>query len=1205
MSIPFSQTCGNCGAQLTIKKPELIGKQIRCPKCRENLLIPAPSADDDLVQEVDPWEQDDAILENTGNLFEDNWDDQIEEAPLAPKRRRQTGSTSNSRGKKKDGTRKSKRPEESTRPAWIIPAAIGGGVLTLGALVVAAILAFTLGGSDATGEAETIAESEIAPLDIRPAPEQPSPSAQPTQPTQQPASNPPAPLPNEPVEENEHENVASSSPPATNRPAPFRPERTSRRPLTRDGEEVLSDKPPQTVVIGGELVLPFEVELINVEYRFSNGDDPPEGDWQQALSDLQESGDAPRLPLAAAVTAHQNVLFLTEAALAALQKHSLPIPVRIGRERMQVEELDDFQTAARIAREPLGRSWHNVDEAIVVLTGREDNDANYFREGKPWIHREQLFSWRPTAADAGERHLELRWKEKMSPYRGTLELDVLVLTAERSEELEYQRMEAALALDPSAWAPLPPVDDRPPRRSRRLKVGRSVQKLRSLPNDRRSEVPFVEVLPSGTDGTLATNVTEEGSEEPVELELADGTGIPLLELPIAAATAQLSPWTPTQQQPAVALENTGRLIDVRATNRWLPARRQDSPAEPASPPPARCLPTGRGDTFLFLADPQHLLVVDASNATVSGGLATDRRIADVAVCSEGPLLLLAPERFSGVQSTTSGRSIPIAAREQLVDSLSAAQLVLLDQKTLKPTRTWALPADVLAATPDSSQVFAASMHFVASLDVSDGLLTDLDSLPEVTDPLRDRPPQVAMQYLAGRNQLLVHLSSSTSRLVRLQVDEATLSQQEELQLELPNGQLQCQVETPAALFLMNRYLTFLNPTNLGGYSSCLTHPPAAWPPIVAVDPTTKTLLSVYQTRSGPFRSSAASLLIGPFAIDLSTQLPDGESVCALGPGRFLVTSATRQLFVDLKTEAAHWPFDHSARRTWNSSDEEAAPQTPETPAELIVERGDRYASVTASYRTAGWTEDGSAWFSYKFTGRSNTSLHRFDLATRSETHVLKLPYKDASIRVATCPAGVLVIAGAKHRFELYSPADLQPVWNFDDPAVIGVRCSPYHNRIAVTTATDLAVLNAESGEIEHRISRLELLRLSDSNSLVNHKLIPTRDPGLFYLGRNGYGQQEADLFGPVKIEEDRLVIVEQTGNTLLADTRQPDGYEYRFNDNDTKLNIVDASGRSHHTERFRQRIRSVVPCPTDPATALVTVGSRVTLFQTDALDSSR
>ena len=43
MGIPFSVACDSCGVQLTVKKVELIGKRVKCPKCTAPILVSAPA----------------------------------------------------------------------------------------------------------------------------------------------------------------------------------------------------------------------------------------------------------------------------------------------------------------------------------------------------------------------------------------------------------------------------------------------------------------------------------------------------------------------------------------------------------------------------------------------------------------------------------------------------------------------------------------------------------------------------------------------------------------------------------------------------------------------------------------------------------------------------------------------------------------------------------------------------------------------------------------------------------------------------------------------------------------------------------------------------------------------------------------------------------------------------------------------------------
>ncbi|MCA9063798.1 MAG: hypothetical protein KDA96_12085, partial [Planctomycetaceae bacterium] len=887
--------------------------------------------------------------------------------------------------------------------------------------------------------------------------------------------------------------------------APIRPKNVKNRRLDRDGNEIITADPPATAIVGGEFVIRFDVKLMDMEYRISSRESDPQGEWKKPRTTLDSAGSGPALPVDAAVTEYQDVIYLGDETFRQLQKLKPPILVRLGRERMRIADFDEFQTSVKVERMQLDRAWHSVSEPLVVLNGDADENLDYYTNGRPLFQDSELFSWRPTPEETGEKLLQLRWNEQNSPYHGTVDIEVAVMTPEQQTEANLARLEAQLAEIPTPWSPfeLPAeartVDETPP-----LKVSPEVQRMIALPDSRTAPVSVVEISPSDAEGKLTTNLTSEDST-PVEIALEPGTGVPLLSLPVSAATELLKPYDAGPQTPALPVEASTPFVRLRSTKRWIPAPDDEASTESFGFV-QRCFPLEGDGEFLFLADPHHLLRIDASNGTVLEGFISDARMTDLAMCSKGPVLLVRPQRMQ--ISATTGNAIPVAASKQSIRDIEWPQLVLLNARTLQPVSSWALLADAIAANPENAIAWVACSGFVATLDLNGGHVKDLRSLPKLSNAGSFGRYAARMQYLPKSRQLTVQLASGVCDLLQFDTSTGTLRQLSTDALRVPSGQLQPQLNSPAALVSMNGFLAFTHPRDPDGYTPLLRHPPAEKAPVVAVDPATHSVLSVYRTKVGSHSRPAATLYAGPVSLGLLEDLANAESVCTLSSGGFLVTTPAQQIFVQVETKSRHWPFEYPAQKSWTISSDEVTPVSPESPEMMVKHRPtDLSLSISASNRVVGWAEDGSSWITYQVAGRRKVSLHRFDPASGTETHRLILPYKDASIRVMNCPAGVLVVSGTQKRFELYSTTDLHPIWRYNDPSVTSMLCSQYHDRIAVATHTDLALLNATTGEIETRISRLELVRLDPADSLVYQALIPTRDPDLFYPGREMPGQE--------------------------------------------------------------------------------------------------
>ncbi len=138
MPSPISIQCPHCSQTLKLKNPKLLGRKVPCPKCKTPFVLEEPEPEDDVFEE-----------------FDDFGDDEFD-APPPPSRRRAAGG-------------KSKKAKKASRPGWVLPVAIGGGVLGI-----AAVVAIVIWGFGGDGDAPAVADNGDAngaatPDDVSPA----------------------------------------------------------------------------------------------------------------------------------------------------------------------------------------------------------------------------------------------------------------------------------------------------------------------------------------------------------------------------------------------------------------------------------------------------------------------------------------------------------------------------------------------------------------------------------------------------------------------------------------------------------------------------------------------------------------------------------------------------------------------------------------------------------------------------------------------------------------------------------------------------------------------------------------------------------------------------------------------------------------------------------------------------------------------------
>ena len=137
MPSPISIECPHCSQTLKLKNPKLLGRKVPCPKCKTPFVLEEPEPEGDVFDEFDDF----------GDDYSDDYGDDEFDAPPPPRKRRAAGG----------GKGKGKKSKKSGRPGWVLPVAIGGGVLGIAAIV--ALVIWGLGGD---GDAPAVADNSDA-----------------------------------------------------------------------------------------------------------------------------------------------------------------------------------------------------------------------------------------------------------------------------------------------------------------------------------------------------------------------------------------------------------------------------------------------------------------------------------------------------------------------------------------------------------------------------------------------------------------------------------------------------------------------------------------------------------------------------------------------------------------------------------------------------------------------------------------------------------------------------------------------------------------------------------------------------------------------------------------------------------------------------------------------------------------------------------
>jgi len=125
MPSPISIQCPHCSQTLKLKNPKLLGREVPCPKCKTPFVLEEPEPEEDVFDD----------------FGDDEFGDDEYDEPPPPRRRRAAGG-------------KGKKSKKASRPGWVLPAAIGGGVLGIAAIV--ALVIWGLGGD---GDAPAVADN--------------------------------------------------------------------------------------------------------------------------------------------------------------------------------------------------------------------------------------------------------------------------------------------------------------------------------------------------------------------------------------------------------------------------------------------------------------------------------------------------------------------------------------------------------------------------------------------------------------------------------------------------------------------------------------------------------------------------------------------------------------------------------------------------------------------------------------------------------------------------------------------------------------------------------------------------------------------------------------------------------------------------------------------------------------------------------------
>jgi hypothetical protein len=151
---PIACTCPSCAGRLTIKDPSLVGKRIRCPKCKEPFTVEA-SAD---VEAAPVKRKAPPAVPAPPRKSRPRTDEEDEAPPSRRQRSRSEDEEEEERPAKKKRKKKKKKANN-------LPLLIGGGAAALVAIgVVVAVIVMNSGGSSSSSGQNTGPKVQRPPL---------------------------------------------------------------------------------------------------------------------------------------------------------------------------------------------------------------------------------------------------------------------------------------------------------------------------------------------------------------------------------------------------------------------------------------------------------------------------------------------------------------------------------------------------------------------------------------------------------------------------------------------------------------------------------------------------------------------------------------------------------------------------------------------------------------------------------------------------------------------------------------------------------------------------------------------------------------------------------------------------------------------------------------------------------------------------------
>lgn len=1201
---------------------EHAGKKVKCPKCGVVVRLPQPEIETFPEEE---WDLSGAEATDNGSSSDEgygSWRDSNEEAPALPPR-----SKSVNRPARKETVAPAPTAELPTghRRKYLIPAACGAGLLAVVLMVWFFIFS---GGEENSSDQPTLASSTPVVKPQVPAASgsntaaPPGPLLKPTlpEPGSVAAAENTAPMLKaaEPVPDRE---LSKSNVPATDTPAIDDSANTGSTASDASASIPWNIRPPEThnLAFDERFILHFKRAPGKLQFAYAKEGQPAptsKSDWTKVSDQLTASDDVEStLPLQASMMKNQNVVILASEKFAALNGKTVPFPIRIGSEVMQVVSVDDFKGVIEVKRtSPVA---HSVSEPVEVLKAGATSVAT--NQGRPFLQNEVEMHWFPPKDLAGGGTIFVRYVDPREKKQVGFGWRVLIADGDTIARLNREQRgpedDGLKPLTAPIWkytgSPIPPL---PPSEKAAIKNANAdiavvIAKLR------RSKKFFGIRFEQDSADKRRILIRSSDSASPVneELVIPPGAGVELTELDIKKAKVEIVP-VKTESvsldgEPLVSNDEQGRLRTQIITGIIDHADLENESEAPAyshgrSRRP-EILPAENGRIVFTVGFDDKLTRTNLETLKQESRVQLPSTCEAICLCSEGLVVLCrvpdSPNEF--VLNDANWKMVDFGAGK--AQRSSSSYLYLLDPESLKVKKSYLFRGHCVAGNADAPTIYVGDATQISAINMESATLTEAISVWPRTPPFATPPATEENSReirLLGDYQLCCDVDGATllaigtspgsadphaAGMYRFRIGNGTAEFQESLKgvalqdspwcVSRDGNLLSFRVTATGASFI----------TSTDSLSQMMPNVVATMPLgiVSAMDPDSRAYLSAFK-RSDLLTGYRLWLSQGrkSFEVDIGEAMP--TELRSLGQGRFLLTTDSNAHLVHVNAKAEYWPFEADlAFETPELSIEGTVvvPEAPLKPSDKLPKGRIEFDPPGLEFLT--WSPSGDAYFlNYrKATDDPRVFLsiiHRMDAATNIETHRWTLPGGAVFNTYQVSASGLLVSEHGTNDFLLLSFNDLSLLWRINCDRLGYLSASPQHS-IVVGSKDGFGIMVcdvgaqtvvARDGLLNHRIPELPWKQFSVRAS---------NDPDVIFLAsREEYRELRVNN-GLLELASE-TVIPKADVERITRRGFRPDGYSFELDSSSIvmispegtrkRLNILDDATRIWPHPISRNRI---------------------------------